>query len=79
MTNQVKEKLQNGEKVIGCCVGFNSPTIVEILGISGFDFVVIDNEHGPFSPAKVEHMVRAANSGTSPQLSGWWTRSRERF
>lgn len=60
MMNKVKEELQNGEKVIGCFVGFNSPTIVEILGISGFDFVVIDNEHGPFSWAEVEHMVRAA-------------------
>lgn len=33
---------------------------MEILGISGFDFVVIDNEPGPFSWAEVEHMVRAA-------------------
>lgn len=60
MANEVREKLNNGEKLLGCFIGFYSPAMVEILGLSGFDFIVIDNEHGPFSWGEVEQMVRAA-------------------
>jgi 4-hydroxy-2-oxoheptanedioate aldolase len=65
--NIVKQKLRNGEKALGCFIGFHSPSIVEMLGHSGFDFVVIDNEHGPFSWSEVEEMIRAAElSNTVP-------------
>lgn len=60
MINALKQKLRDGRPVVGCFVGFHSPAIVEMLGYSGFDFVVIDNEHGPFSWGEVEDMIRAA-------------------
>ncbi len=60
MANKTKEKLDGFERVLGCFIGFYSPAMVEILGLCGFDFVVIDNEHGPFSWGQIEHMVRAA-------------------
>jgi 4-hydroxy-2-oxoheptanedioate aldolase len=60
MANKTKEKLDSCERVLGCFIGFYSPAMVEILGLCGFDFVVIDNEHGPFSWGQIEHMVRAA-------------------
>ncbi|WP_186446207.1 HpcH/HpaI aldolase family protein [Paenibacillus cremeus] len=67
MNNVVKTKLQQGGTAVGCFIGFHSPTLVEMLGDSGFDFVVIDNEHGPFSWSEVEEMVRAAElAGTVP-------------
>ena len=62
MIYKLKEKIKAGEKVVGCFLGFYSPTMAEILGHTGFDFVVIDNEHGPFSWSEVEEMVRAAES-----------------
>jgi 4-hydroxy-2-oxoheptanedioate aldolase len=58
--NLVKQKLRDGEIVKGCFLGFHSASLVEILGLSGFDFVVIDNEHGSFSWGEIEDMVRAA-------------------
>lgn len=67
MQNQVKEKLNNGETATGCFIGFHAPSVVEMLGHAGFDFVVIDNEHGPFSWGEVEEMIRAAElAGTVP-------------
>ncbi|WP_127580350.1 HpcH/HpaI aldolase family protein [Paenibacillus koleovorans] len=67
MINSVKQKLRNGETATGCFIGFYAPSIVEMIGASGFDFVVIDNEHGPFSWSEVEEMIRAAQlSGTVP-------------
>lgn len=49
--------------VKGLFVLDNSPANVEALGYAGFDFVVIDTEHGPNDIAAVEHMVRAAEIG----------------
>jgi 4-hydroxy-2-oxoheptanedioate aldolase len=59
--NLLKEKLQKGKVVIGTFVTFPSPTIVEICGHAGFDFIVIDSEHGPLNPGNCEDLVRAAD------------------
>lgn len=45
---------------LGTWVQINNATIVEILGYSGFDFVVIDLEHGNISLENLEHLIRAA-------------------
>ncbi len=59
--NVTKEKIKNGEVVVGTFVTFPSATIVEICGHAGFDFVVLDAEHGPLSPGDCEDLVRAAD------------------
>lgn len=45
--NIVKEKLKNGKKVSGTWSYSASNIITEILADSGFDFIMIDLEHGP--------------------------------
>lgn len=60
MSNPVKEKILTGEAALGCFVNFYSPTVVEMLGNAGYEFIVLDNEHGWFNPAEVENMIRAA-------------------
>lgn len=65
--NTTKEKLQKGEAVIGTFVTFPSATTVEICGHAGFDFVLLDAEHGPLSPGNCEDLVRAADvTGMTP-------------
>ncbi len=67
MANRMKEKLARGEVVVGPFVGLNCPDLVEIMGLSGFDFCVIDTEHGPMNPESIQHMIRAAElSGMTP-------------
>ncbi len=44
--NVLKQRLAKGESVFGCWVDTGSTTVIEILGHAGFDFVVIDLEHG---------------------------------
>lgn len=39
-----------------------SPSLVEIIGLSGFDFVMIDTEHSSVGPETVEHLVRCAEN-----------------
>jgi 4-hydroxy-2-oxoheptanedioate aldolase len=65
--NVVKRRLQAGESLIGMLLGFNSPAFVELVALAGFDFVLIDCEHGPMDLESVEAMVRAAEAaGLTP-------------
>ncbi len=64
--NTLKQKLNAGQATLGPFVGFPSPAMVETMGWLGFDFVIIDCEHGPIDYETAEHMIRAAElSGTT--------------
>jgi 4-hydroxy-2-oxoheptanedioate aldolase len=58
--NVLKQRLAKGEALFGCWVDSGSPTVVEILGHAGFDFVVIDLEHGQGDIRDATEMIRAA-------------------
>jgi len=60
--NPVKEKILNGGTTYGVFCNLYSPMIVELVGHLGFDFALIDAEHGPAGVESCEHMVRAADS-----------------
>jgi 4-hydroxy-2-oxoheptanedioate aldolase len=54
--------LRGTRPLLGMFIGLPAPALVEMCGHAGFDFVVIDNEHGPASLETTEHMLRAAKS-----------------
>src|SRR5262245_50133696 len=41
-----KEKLRAGGTVIGAWLSISDPAVAEVFGRAGFDFVIIDMEHG---------------------------------
>ncbi|CAA9283696.1 MAG: 2,4-dihydroxyhept-2-ene-1,7-dioic acid aldolase [uncultured Chloroflexia bacterium] len=49
-------------QMLGLFAGIPSPAMIEMAAFAGFDFVVIDNEHGPASIETTEHLIRAARS-----------------
>jgi len=57
--SSLKKKLKAGQVCFGTFIRLG-PAAVEILGHAGWDFVVLDMEHGVFDFTNVEHMVRAA-------------------
>ena len=57
--NYVGDKLTAGEPVIGLVTRLFSPTVVELAGLTGFDYVWIDMEHGAASFETAENLVRA--------------------
>ncbi|SDO04580.1 HpcH/HpaI aldolase family protein [Alkalicoccus daliensis] len=59
-SNKVKEKLKAGENTAGAIMGIYSPAIVEMLGHAGYDFIIIDDEHGAYSWSELEDMIRTA-------------------
>lgn len=65
--NQLKQKLKQGEVVLGSFVNCADPAFMEICGYAGFDFAVIDLEHSPLHIQAAEDLCRAADCvGLSP-------------
>jgi 4-hydroxy-2-oxoheptanedioate aldolase len=60
--NNLKEKLKEGKNVFGPFMKFTDPAAFEIMGFAGFDFVIIDAEHGPISIQNAQNMIRAAET-----------------
>jgi 2-keto-3-deoxy-L-rhamnonate aldolase RhmA len=59
--NDLKHKLKNGGLAIGTMISeIRNPNLAYMLGRCGFDFFVIDNEHGSYSPETVSDMIAAA-------------------
>ena len=65
--NRLKETLAQGKVAFGPFIMLPHPAGVEIAGMIGFDFVVIDMEHCAYSFETTEHMTRAARAvGITP-------------
>ena len=60
--NNLKEVLKEGKNVFGSFMKFTDPAAVEIMGFAGFDFVIIDAEHGPISMQSAQNMIRSAET-----------------
>jgi 2-keto-3-deoxy-L-rhamnonate aldolase RhmA len=60
--NAMKDKIRRGELALGASLMFPSPQLVEMLAYAGFDWVLIDCEHGSIGLADVELMAMAADA-----------------
>src|SRR5262245_22710399 len=66
-TNTLKQKLRDGKPAFGVMLTFPSPPIVEMLGYMGFDWVLLDNEHGSVTVDTAEDVIRAGElTGIAP-------------
>jgi 4-hydroxy-2-oxoheptanedioate aldolase len=67
MKNRMKAKLAAGEPAFGLSVMIPSPQVVESAAGLGFDWVLIDCEHGTIGVETMELMIMAAEaSGVTP-------------
>jgi 4-hydroxy-2-oxoheptanedioate aldolase len=57
--NPLKRKLLNRERVLGCFLLTGSPDNAEVLAHAGFDFLLIDHEHGSGSRDDAVAQMRA--------------------
>jgi 4-hydroxy-2-oxoheptanedioate aldolase len=73
----MKEKLKAGEPVFGVSVMIPSPQIVEMAGAAGFDWVLLDCEHGTLTLESVELMAMAAEACGITAIARPVTRSAE--
>ncbi len=66
--NLMKQSLKAGRPVVGTMIAeIRQPSVVQLLAHAGFDFVIIDNEHGAFNIETVADLSRAARTiGLTP-------------
>ena len=61
----LKKRLLDGEALNGCWLNLGSPLTAEIVGNSGFDWVLIDLEHGAGNERDALSQLQAVQSGTT--------------
>ncbi len=66
--NQTKRLLQAGKSALGTfCLG-GSPLLAEVLGYAGFEFVIIDLQHGENNVGNLVGMLHAVSSTPATPL-----------
>lgn len=61
------EKLLKREVVLGPFCKLSDPAIYELIGLAGFDYAIIDLEHGPLTYESAQNAIRACELvGISP-------------
>lgn len=58
----LREAVRLGEPVVGTWVSIGHPTVAEVSGGLGFDFVTVDTEHAPVGIETVAELVRAVDA-----------------
>ncbi|CAI9274598.1 unnamed protein product [Lactuca saligna] len=64
----LKSRLKNGETLYGLFLLSFSPTLAEIAGLSGYDFVVVDMEHGPGGISQALSCLHALAAARTPAI-----------
>jgi hypothetical protein len=65
--NTLKQRLYAGKAAFGVMCTFPSPAVVEMLGYLGFDWILLDNEHGSITVDTAEACIAAAElTGMAP-------------
>ena len=65
--NTLKRRLYAGKAAFGVMCTFPSPPVVEMLGHLGFDWILLDNEHGSITVDTAEACIAAAElAGMAP-------------
>ncbi len=71
--NRVKRMLQEGRKTAGAWLQIASPFTAEILARAGFDWLIIDMEHGPGDILTLVSQLQAMNgTGVTPLVRAPW-------
>lgn len=67
--NRFRSLLKSQRVLCGLAIYSGSPALVEVAGLSGFDFIFIESEHSPFTTDEhLAHMVRAADVAGAPVM-----------
>ena len=69
LANPVRDTLREGGVALGVFVPMPSADVVEVCALAGFDFVMLDAEHGRISPETAYPMILAAEARGVPALA----------
>jgi 2-keto-3-deoxy-L-rhamnonate aldolase RhmA len=60
--NKTKAKLKAGQPAFGVIATSDDPQLAELFGIAGFDYYMLDAEHGLIDPVQAVNVIRACES-----------------
>ena len=66
MAASLKEKMRSGTPALGCWLNLFDTLAAEIIGSAGYDFVMIDLEHGPGSVMDAVRVMQALGEDCVP-------------
>lgn len=64
-TNQFKARLKAGDTLIGCWMSFGEMITCELMGTTGFDWLMFDGEHNPYDIKNMRNCLAALQSTQS--------------
>jgi len=71
--NAFKRDLRAGRQLIGCWVSLANPITTEILGLAGFDWLLLDGEHSPNDIGSfVLQLMALKDSRSAPFVRPQW-------
>src|SRR6202051_4698929 len=65
---EFKKQLRAGTPKLGLFVNSHSPTVAEHLAHSGYDWLLVDSQHGPMGYEKLSAMLSGISSGGAKSL-----------
>ena len=65
---EFKKQLRAGVPKLGLFVNSHSPTVAEQLAHSGYDWLLIDTQHGPMNNTTLSTMLAGVSSGGAKSL-----------
>jgi 2-dehydro-3-deoxyglucarate aldolase/4-hydroxy-2-oxoheptanedioate aldolase len=66
MSDNFRNRLLRGERLIGTLLSLPSPELVEIASDAGFDWLFFDMEHGALEARDIQRLVQAAREPCAP-------------
>ncbi len=75
----LKKRIRNGETLIGCWLNLGSSITAEIVGMAGYDWALIDLEHGTGMESDVLHQLQAMEHTPAAAVVRVESYERQRF
>lgn len=71
--NRFRENLIAGKRLIGCWCSLASPISTEVLGLAGFDWLLLDGEHSPNDVLTfIPQLMALKDSASAPVVRPAW-------
>jgi 4-hydroxy-2-oxoheptanedioate aldolase len=66
--SEFKNQLKQGVPKLGLFINSHSPTVVEQLAHSGYDWLLVDTQHGPMDHEKLSYMLAGIGNGGAKSI-----------
>lgn len=71
--NRFREDVLARKRLIGCWSQLGSPIAAEVLGLAGFDWILLDSEHAPNDPLSlIPQLMALKDSPSAPVVRPHW-------